>query len=188
VTGSKRGKHRRTSSKKQANQQEEFTQTSVHNMGGGNMGPASMRGSGVAPGGQRQPQAEPESGYSEAMGFMAGRDDDWPTTAGSDKKAVAWTDEVPGDEDTFGPTPQAMPRPPGGRRGKPGRPGFRVRGPVNEAEAGQVDDQDPAPDDPDADSGVTAGLRGDGGHVTVTDSWSDTDEGDPDIGSGRGWD
>jgi hypothetical protein len=41
---------------------------------------------------------------------------------------------------------------------------------------GVVDDQDPAPDDPDARSGVTAGLNSDGGHVTADGEWSESAE------------
>lgn len=40
---------------------------------GGDIGPAWIRGSGVRPGGQREGQAEPAGGYSEPMGYMAGR-------------------------------------------------------------------------------------------------------------------
>jgi hypothetical protein len=70
---------------------------------GGDIGPASIRGSGVAPGGQREGQAEPAGGFSEPMGYVAGRDDDWAVTAGSDEKAVAArTDRVGEDGDTFG--------------------------------------------------------------------------------------
>jgi hypothetical protein len=58
---------------------------------------------------------------------------------------------------------------------------------VDEAEHGVVDDQDPAPDDPDARSGVTAGLNSDGGHVTADGEWSESAEEDPDAGSGRTW-
>lgn len=187
MSGNKRGGDRRKAPGKHRKRQDQSEQASLHDMGG-NIGPASIRGSGVAPGGQRERQAEPSTGYSEDMGYVAGRDDDWPVTAGSDKKAVAArTDEVPGDEDTFGPSPQAVPRHPGVRPGEPGHPRFRVRGPVDEAEHGAIDDEDPAPDDPDVDSGVTAGLDGDGGHVTAGLSWSDSDDGDPDIGSGRAW-
>ncbi len=175
---------------------EQSAPTGLHDMGG-NIGPASIRGSGVTPGGQRAGQAEPASGFSEPMGYTAGRDDDWPVTAGSDEKAVASrTDEVAGNADTFGPSPQATPDHVGGEPAEPGHPGFRVRGPVDEAEHGQIDDPDPAPDDPDARSGVTAGLGTEGedssedtegGHVTAGLDWSDTDEDDPDAGSGRTW-
>lgn len=66
-----------------------------HKMGG-DVGPVSIRGSDAAPGTPRGDDAAPASGYSEPMGYMAGRDDDWPETAGSDEKAVgARTDEVP---------------------------------------------------------------------------------------------
>jgi hypothetical protein len=82
-----------------------------------------------------------------------------------------------------------------------------VRGPVDEATHGEIDDADPSPDDPDIRSGVTAGLGGgtgtpsesaestgpgqpaqpgaEGGHVTADLDWTDTDEDDPDAGSGR---
>lgn len=169
-------------------QDEETAEDRLHDMGG-NIGPASIRGSDVSPGGQHDQQAEPSDGYSEPMGYMAGRDDDWPVTAGSDEKAVAArTDQVAGDEDTFGPSPQATPEHPGGTPVETGHPGFRVRGPVDEAEHGAVDSPDPAPDDPDAATGVTAGLGGEdvtGGHVTADLNWDGTDEDDPDSGAGR---
>jgi hypothetical protein len=191
VSGSKRNKNQQTGPEKRAIkrdqraiQRDQAAQASLHDMGG-NIGPASIRGSGVVPGGQREREAQPESGYSEAIGYTAVRDDDWQVTAGADK---VWTGE-PDEQDTFGPSPVAVPRQPGGPPGEPGHPGFRVRGPVDEAEYGLIDDEDPSPDDPDADSGVTAGLRGDGGHVTTGLRWTDTDtdDGDPDIGSGRTW-
>lgn len=167
-----------------AGRAEPSPETGLHDMGG-DIGPASIRGSGAGPGGRREGQAEPAGGFSEPMGYLAGRDDDWAVTAGSDEKAVgARTDQVQGDHDTFGPSPQATPEHVGGRPVEPGHPGFRVRGPVDEAEHGVVDDEDPAPDDPDARSGVTAGLR-DSGHVTAGLDWSEGDEHDPDGGSGR---
>jgi hypothetical protein len=178
---------RRQESGDEARDRREPPETELHDMGG-NIGAASIRGSGVSPGGQRGPQAEPAGGYSEPMGYMAGRDDDWPVTAGSDEKAVSSRlDEVTGNQDTFGPSPQPTPDHVGGRPVEPGHPGFRVRGPVDEAEHGVVDDQDPAPDDPDVRSGVTAGLNSDGGHVTADGDWSESGEEDPDAGSGRTW-
>jgi hypothetical protein len=70
----------------------------LHNMGGGS-GPASVRGSHATPG-----------GYAHPTGYVAGCDDDWPETAGSDEKSVAArTDEVQGNQDTFGPSPQRVP-------------------------------------------------------------------------------
>lgn len=188
MSGNKRKKSQPTGQEKRAIkrdqravQRDQAAQASLHDMGG-NIGPASIRGSGVAPGGQRQRQAEPESGYSEAMDYTAVRDDDWQVTAGADK---VQTDEQAA-QDTFGPGAQAVPRQPGSRG--PGHPGFRVRGPVDEAELGLVDEsEDPSPDDPDADTGVTAGLNPDDGHVTATLRWTDSDDGDPDIGSGRTW-
>lgn len=174
-------------SRDEHDREEQLSEARLHDMGG-DIGPASIRGSGVAPGGQRGGQAEPAGGYSEPMGYMAGRDDDWAVTAGSDEKAVAArTDEIQGNEDTFGPSPQATPEHAGGRPVEPGHPGFRVRGPVDEAEHGVIDDADPSPDDPDAGSGVTSGLDGDGGHVTAGLNWSEADEDDPDSGSGRTW-
>ena len=188
MTASKRDKNQPTGPEKRAVkreqravQRDQAKQASLHDMGG-NIGPASIRGSGVVPGGQRQHQAEPDSGYSEEMDYTAVRDDDWQVTAGADR---VWTGE-PDEEDTFGPGVRAVPRQAGSRG--PGHPEFRVRGPVDDAEAGLVDDEDPAPDDPDADTGVTAGLRRDGSRVTGELNWSDTDDGDPDIGSGRAWD
>ena len=155
-----------------------------HGMGG-DIGPASIRGSGVSRGGRRAGEAEPASGYSEPTGYMAGRDDDWATTAGSDEKAVgARTDQVAGDEDTFGPSPQPTPGLTGGDP-ETSHPGFRVRGPVDDAEHGVIDDEDPDPDDPEARSGVTAGLNEQHQHVTAGLDWSDGDEADPDSGSGR---
>jgi hypothetical protein len=190
VSGSsKRDKNQRTGPEKRAMKRDQravardqAAQASLHDMGG-NIGPGSVRGSAVVPGGQREHQAEPASGYSEATGYTAVRDEDWQVTAGADK---VWAGE-PDERDTFGPSPVAVPRQPGGPSGEPGHPGFRVRGPVDEAEYGLIDDEDPAPDDPDADSGVTAGLHPDGGHVTAGLRWSDADDGDPDIGSGRTW-
>jgi len=188
VSGSKRSKNQQTGPDKRAAKRDEraisrdrAAQAALHDMGG-DIGPASMRGSDVVPGGQRQSQAEPDSGYSEPMDYTAVRDDDWQVTAGADK---VWSGE-PDEQDTFGPGARAVPRQAGAQG--PGHPGFRVRGPVDESEAGQIDDTDPAPDDPDAETGVTAGLRRDGGRVTGGLNWSDTDDGDPDIGSGRTWD
>jgi hypothetical protein len=190
VSGSKRSKNQQTGPEKRAMkrdqraiQRDQAAQASLHDMGG-NIGPASIRGSAVVPGGQRERQAEPDSGYSESTGYTAVRDDDWQVTAGADR---VWTGE-PDEQDTFGPSPVAVPRQSGPQPGEPAQPGFRVRGPVDEAEYGLIDDEDPAPDDPDADSGVTAGLKPDGGHVTTAGEWSDSDDGDPDIGSGRSWD
>jgi len=190
VSGSKRDKNQPTGPEKRAmkrdqraTERDQAAQASLHDMGG-NMGPASIRGSGVVPGGQRQRQAEPEAGYSESTDYAAVRDDDWQVTAGADK---TWPNE-PDEEDTFGPGARAVPRQAGSRG--PGQPGFRVRGPADDAEAGQVDDENPAPDDdPDADTGVTAGVGQDRrGRVTGGLNWSDTGDGDPDIGSGRTWD
>lgn len=159
----------------------------LHDMGG-DIGPASIRGSDAAPEASPGDDAAPSSGFSEPMGYMAGRDDDWPVTAGSDEKAVgARTDEVPGDGDTFGPSPQATPEHLGGRPVEPGHPEFRLRGPVDEAEHGQIDDPDPAPDDADAHSGVTGSFNDSDGHVTPALDWSDGDTDDPDGGSGRTW-
>lgn len=90
---------------------------------------------------------------------------------------------------------------------KDDHPDFRMRGPVDEAEHGEIDDEDQSPDDPDRRSGVTAGLGratgtpseaaestgpgepgepgAEGGHVTADLDWSATDADDPDGGSGR---
>lgn len=150
----------------------------------------------------------PTGGYSEPAGYMAGRDDDFPATAGSDEKSVASRPgEVEGDLDTAGPSPEPVPGHPGGEPVEPGHPGFRMRGPVDEAEHGEIDDEDPSPDDPDRRSGVTAGLgratgtpseaaestgpgepgepAAEGGHVTADLDWTATDADDPDAGSGR---
>jgi hypothetical protein len=182
MSGSKRNRNQPKTAERRAIKRDQAEQASLHDMGG-NIGPASIRGSGVVPGGQREGQAEPGGGYSESTGYTAVRDDDWQVTAGADK---VWAGE-PDEEDTFGPSPRAVPRQPGGPPGEAGRPGFRVRGPVDEAEYGLIDEEDPAPDDPDVETGVIAGLRPDGGHVTSDLTWSDTDDGDPDIGSGRTW-
>ena len=163
-------------------------QDRLHDMGG-DIGPASIRGSGTRPGGQRDGQAEPAGGYSEPMGYMAGRDDDWAVTAGSDEKAVAArTDEVEGDGDTFGPSPQATPEHSGGRPVRDGDPSFRVRGPApgEEDRHGEVDEA--APQSPDGPDDPAAGdLPRGGGHVTAGLDWSASDEDDPDAGSGRTW-
>lgn len=152
----------------------------------------------------------PTGGYSEPTGYMAGRDDDFPSTAGSGEKSVsARSDEVEGEPDPAGPSPEPVPGHPGGAPVEPGHPDFRVRGPVDEAEHGQIDDEDPSPDDPDGRSGVTAGLGraggpgglsesaesagpgqprepgAEGGHVTAGLDWTETDADDPDAGSGR---
>ena len=71
---------------------------------------------------------------------------------------------------------------------EPGHPEFRVRGPVDESHRGEIDDPDPAPDDPDTRSGVTGSLNENDGHVTPAMDWSDGDGDDPDGGSGRTWD
>lgn len=155
---------------------------------GGAIGPASIRGSNAAATGSPNDEAAPSSGYSEPVGYLAGRDDDWAETAGSDEKAVgARTDEVAGDQDTFGPSPQATPRHTGGTPVEPGHPEFRVQGPVDEAHHGEIDDPDPTPDDADARSGVTGALNENNGHVGPAEEWSGGDADDPDGGSGRTW-
>ena len=141
----------------------------------------------------------PAGGYSEPSGYMAGRDDDFPATAGSGDSVASRPDEVEPDPYPAGPSPEPVPGHPGGEPVEPGHPDFRVRGPVDDAEQGQIDDEDPSPDDPDGRSGVTAGLTGSGepgepassassaggGHVTADGEWTDSDTDDPDAGSGR---
>jgi hypothetical protein len=153
----------------------------LHDMGG--TGPASIRGSGARPGGHRGRDAEPRSGYARPMGYVAGRDDDWPETAGSDEKAVAArTDEIEGNEDTFGPSPQRVPET--ADQGYDADPGRRVRGPLDPQRAGEIE-EDPGTDEP-AGSGESA-LAADaqGGHVTAGLGWVPDDEDDPEGGSGR---
>jgi hypothetical protein len=58
-------------------------------------------------------------------------------------------------QDTFGPSPQPTPWHTGGTPVEPGHPEFRAQGPVDEAHHGEIDDPDPAPDDPDGGSGRT---------------------------------
>lgn len=153
----------------------------LHNMGG--TGPASIRGSGVRPGGQRGQDAEPHGGYARPMGYVAGRDDDWSETAGSDEKAVAArTDEVEGDEDTFGPSPQRVPET--ADQGRDGDPGFRVRGPLEPGRAGEVE-EDPGADEPATDGESALAADGQGEHVTGGLDWVPDDGDDPDGGSGR---
>ncbi|MFD2357720.1 hypothetical protein ACFSTC_63235 [Nonomuraea ferruginea] len=83
-----------------------------------------------------------KGGYSEEAGYMAGRDDEYAVTAGSDEKAVAArTDEIEGHEEVVaGPSPHPMPPGARGDQGHGGDPGFRVRGPVDEAREGEVED------------------------------------------------
>jgi hypothetical protein len=151
---------------------------------GGDIGPASIRGSGVRPGGQHE-EAEPRGGYSEPMGYMAGRDDDWAVTAGSDEKAVAArTDGVEEDKDTFGPSPQATPEHAGGEPVRDGDPSFRVPGPVDEEHHGEVDEDGPERPGETAGSGDRAAGSG---HVSAGLDWVPSDEDDPDAGSGRTW-
>ncbi len=156
-----------------------------HDMGG-DIGPASIRGSGVSPGSSRDGDAGPRTGYAEPMGYMAGRDDEWPETAGSDEKAVgARADEIEPHVETAGPSPHPMPPDPpdagAGRHAQ--RPGFRVPGPADEQHEGEVDDVAPASPgdtaDPPPEMPATAG------HVTATEDWVPDDEDDPDAGSGR---
>lgn len=62
---------------------------------------------------------------------------------------------------------------------------------ADEEQRGLVDSPDPAPDDPDAATGVSAGLGGEadrgagGDHVAADMDWAPGDEDDPDLGSGR---
>lgn len=164
----------------------------LHDMGG-DIGPASIRGSGAGPGGRRDDDAEPRSGYSQPMGYMAGRDDEQPEIAGSDEKEVgARTDEIePHIEVTPGPLPRPMPPDPpdrGAPQGHGAQPGFRVRGPAPGEEAGVIDDgePDPAADDDDVDwPDPPPEMPATPAHVTADLDWSPDDEDDPDAGSGR---
>lgn len=160
-------------------------QPRLHDMGG-SIGPASIRGSGARPGGRREDNAEPSGGYAQPMGYMAGRDDDWSETAGSDEKAVAArTDEVAGNEDTFGPSPQRVPET-GQDAGHDGDPGFRVRGPVEEEHHGEAEVDEPEPEAPDPGLPRPGDdLPEPGGHVSGDLAWTPSDEDDPDSGSGR---
>jgi hypothetical protein len=119
-----------------------------------------------------------KGGYSEEAGYMAGRDDEYSVTAGSDEKAVAArTDEIEGHEEVVaGPSPHPMPPGARGDQGHGGDPGFRVRGPVDEAREGEVED-----DGENLAERVPAG-----GHLSGDTEWVDSDLAeDPDAGSGR---
>ncbi|MBG0833145.1 hypothetical protein HS041_36180 [Planomonospora sp. ID67723] len=144
----------------------------LHNMGG-DIGPASIRGSNAKPGGRPDDDAEPKSGWSRSMGYVAGRDDEQPGTAGSDEKAVgARTDEIEGHTETVaGPSPRPMPGDEGEPLDNPDA-GRRAKGPV---EGGPGDDG-PLP-------GRTASPAG--GQVGADLDWVASDEEDPDAGSGR---
>ncbi|GAA3447157.1 hypothetical protein [Planomonospora venezuelensis] len=144
----------------------------LHDMGG-DIGPASIRGSNAHPGGRPGDDAEPRSGWSRSTGYVAGRDDERPGTAGSDEKAVgARTDEIEGRTETAaGPSPHPMPADETGPVDAPDA-GRRAKGPVE----GGPDDDGPRPS-------RTAGP--DGGHVGAGMDWVASDEDDPDAGSGR---
>jgi hypothetical protein len=151
----------------------------LHNMGG-DVGPVSIRGSNVSPGARPGDDAEPKSGYAKPMGYVTGRDDEWPVTAGSDEKAVAArTDEIDHIA-TYGPSPHPMPPDALEQQGEGGDPGFRVHGPVDPAEHGMiVDEGDGEPEEP------AGALRG-GEHISADLDWVGSDEeDDPDGGSGR---
>ncbi|GAA2846025.1 hypothetical protein GCM10010517_02600 [Streptosporangium fragile] len=145
----------------------------LHNMGG-DIGPASIRGSGVSPGGRPGDDAEPKGGWSTSTGYVAGRDDEWPATAGSDEKAVgARTDEVDDRVEAAGVSPRAVPEGLEGPRDNPDA-ARRARGPVE--------------DTPDDDNGGPEPRRvvpPAGGHVGADLDWIPSDEDDPDGGSGR---
>jgi hypothetical protein len=159
----------------------------LHDMGG-DIGPASIRGSGGAPGGRADDEAEPRSGYAQPMGYTAGRDDEWPETAGSDEKAVgARPDEIEPHVETPGPTPHPMPPDPpdqGARTGHPAQPEFRAQGPAPGEEAGVIDDE-PGPDEADLAADPPPEIPAASAHVTADDDWVPDDEDDPDAGSGR---
>ncbi|MGI5267660.1 hypothetical protein ACQEUU_00760 [Nonomuraea sp. CA-218870] len=120
-----------------------------------------------------------KGGYSQEAGYMAGRDDEYGVTAGSGEKSVAArTDEIEGHEEVIpGPSPHPMPAAATrGDQGHGGDPGFRVRGPVDEARHGEVED-----DGEDLGERVPAG-----GHLNGDADWVDSDVAeDPDAGSGR---
>lgn len=61
--------------------------STLHDMGG-NIGPASVRGSSAPSGGGASDDAAPQSGYSEDAGPMAGRDEEQPQLAGSDESGT----------------------------------------------------------------------------------------------------
>jgi hypothetical protein len=143
----------------------------LHNMGG-DIGPASIRGSNVSPGDRPGGDAEPKSGWSRPMGYVTGRDDEWPETAGSDEKAVgARTDEIEDHIETAGPSPRPMPDDLAGPRDNPDA-ARRAKGPV-----------DSGPDDDGPRPRRTAPPTG--GHVGADLDWASSDEDDPDGGSGR---
>lgn len=146
----------------------------LHNMGG-DIGKASIRGSNAKPGGNPRDEAAPKGGYSEPAGFMAGRDDEYGVTAGSDEKSVAArTDEIEGHIETnAGPSPHPMKPDALGPQGHGGDPAFRVQGPVDEERHGEVEDDGP--------KAVTRPVED--GHVGGDLTWTDFD--DPDGGSGR---
>ncbi|GIH93706.1 hypothetical protein ACFFMN_21435 [Planobispora siamensis] len=142
----------------------------LHNMGG-DVGPASIRGSNAKPGGDPDDDAAPKSGWSEPMGNMTGRDDERPEIAGSDEKSVgARTDEIEGHTPASS-EPHRMPFDPDESEGGPDY-ARRARGPV---ETGP-DDDGPLPDRTIPDTG---------GHVGADMDWKDSDVDDPDGGSGR---
>ncbi|GGK45501.1 hypothetical protein Ppa06_01280 [Planomonospora parontospora subsp. parontospora] len=144
----------------------------LHDMGG-DVGPASIRGSNAKPGGDPNDDAAPRSGWSEPMGYMAGPDDEQPGTAGSDAKAVgARTDDLDHVETVPGPSPSPMPEGTDGPYDRPEDAARRARGPVEDG----PDDDGPRPD-------RTAAAGG--GHVGAGLDWVSGDEDDPDGGSGR---
>lgn len=162
----------------------------LHDMGG-DIGPASIRGSGAAPGRRPDDDAEPRSGYAEPMGYMAGRDDEWAETAGSDEKAVgARTDEIEPHVETPGPSPHPMPPDPpdaGAQTGHPAQPDFRIQGPAPGEDPGVIDDE-PDPAEAEAAAGrpdPPLEMPPAAGHVTAGTDWVPDDEDDPDLGSGR---
>lgn len=73
-----------------------------HEMGG-DIGPASLRGPNVRPGGGAEGDAAPAGGRAEPTANVAGRDDEWPVTAGSaDKEGAPRSDETEGRDLTVG--------------------------------------------------------------------------------------
>ncbi|GII80881.1 hypothetical protein Sru01_58630 [Sphaerisporangium rufum] len=144
----------------------------LHDMGG-DIGPASTRGSNAHPGGDPRDDAAPKGGWSSEMGYVTGRDDEWPESAGSDEKAVgARTDEIEGHVETAGPSPRPVPDEVAGPRDNPDA-GRRARGPV---QGGVPEDDGPLPERAPPPSA---------GHVGAGVEWVPSDEDDPDGGSGR---
>ncbi|SDQ72882.1 hypothetical protein SAMN04489764_1880 [Thermostaphylospora chromogena] len=78
-------------------------------------------------------------------------------------------------------------RPPAGEREerKPGEPGFRVEGPVDEERHGEIVDEEAGPSGPDPPPREEIIAPERAGHVGADLEWSESDADDPDAGSGR---